>query len=103
MNAYRMTTRFDLDNEAERQAVTFLKGLKRGTINRFVVDAVIAHMGRSEEVPLLHDIRQIFREEMKTLPLQEVTENTFQGPDADEAQRVENDRSVLDDLENLFG
>ena len=103
MNVYRMTTRFDLDNEEERQAVTFLKGLKHGTINRFVVDAVIAHMERTEESPLLHDIRQIFREEMKTFPLQGVPENRPQEPDTDEAQREENDRSVLDDLENLFG
>ena len=40
---------------------------------------------------------------MKSLPLQEVPQNTLQGPDTDEAQREENDRSVLDDLENLFG
>lgn len=103
MNVYRMTTRFDLDNEEERRAVEYLKGLKRGTANRFVVEAVLSHIEQDRDNQLLHIIRQIFREEMTSATSCIASANSVQESDMNEAAQAENDLSVLDDLDTLFG
>ena len=100
MSVYRMTLRFNLEDAQERGAAEYLHGLKHGDCNRFVVSAVLARIraqSANEADPiLLSSIRQIFREEMRALPLTQ--ENTVPALPAEEQQ----DQSVLDDLE-LFG
>lgn len=100
MSVYRMTLRFNLEDAKERGAAEYLQGLKHGDCNRFVVSAVLARIraqSANEADPiLLSSIRQIFREEMRALPLTQ--ENTVPALPAEEQQ----DQSVLDDLE-LFG
>lgn len=90
---YRITTRFDLSSAAERRAVEYLKGLKHGEGNRFVIDAVLARIDGSADEKLLAQIRQMFREEVKTIP-------AAIKPVAPVAQAAEPqaDMSVLDDL-----
>ena len=100
MSVYRMTLRFNLEDAQERGAAEYLQGLKHGDCNRFVVSAVLARIraqSANEADPiLLNSIRQIFREEMRALPLTQ--ENTVPALPAEEQE----DQSVLDDLE-LFG
>ena len=100
MSVYRMTLRFNLEDAQERGAAEYLQGLKRGDCNRFVVSAVLtrirAQSANEADPTLLNSIRQIFREEMRALPLTQ--ENTVPALPAEEQE----DQSVLDDLE-LFG
>ncbi len=100
MSVYRITIRFNLEDDEERSGAEYLQGLKHGDCNRFVVNAVLARIraqSANEADPiLLNSIRQIFREEMRALPLTQ--ENTVPALPAEEQQ----DQSVLDDLE-LFG
>ena len=58
MGVYRITTRFDLNSEAEKRAADYLKGLKHGEGNRFVADAVLARIDRSADHALLEQIRR---------------------------------------------
>lgn len=44
MGDYRFNVRFDGRSEVERRAATFLQGMKRGSRNRFVIDAIIERM-----------------------------------------------------------
>lgn len=100
MSVYRMTLRFNLEDAQERGAAEYLQGLKHGDCNRFVVTAVLARIraqsANEADPTLLNSIRQIFREEMRTLPLTQ--ESIIPALPAEEQE----DRSVLDDLE-LFG
>ena len=100
MSVYRMTLRFNLEDAQERGAAEYLRGLKHGDCNRFVVSAVLARIRaqNADEVDptLLVSIRQIFREEMRMLPpTQEITVPALPAEEPE-------DQSVLDDLE-LFG
>ena len=100
MSVYRMTLRFNLEDAQERGAAEYLQGLKHGDCNRFVVGAVLARIQAENDDPvdfiLLNSIRQIFREEMQTLPpTQEITVPALPAEEQE-------DQSVLDDLE-LFG
>ena len=100
MSVYRMTVRFNLEDDEERGAAEYLQSLKHGDCNRYVVNAVLTRV-RAENTnavdpTLLDSIRQIFREEMQSLPpAQEITV-----PDLPAEEQE--DESVLDDLE-LFG
>ena len=100
MSVYRITVRFNLDDAEERGAAEYMQSLKHGDCNRFVVSAVLAriraHDAKGVDPTLLNSIRQIFREEMRALPLTQ--ENTVPALPAEEQE----DQSVLDDLE-LFG
>ena len=100
MSVYRMILRFNLEDAQERGAAEYLRGLKHGDCNRFVVSAVLARIraqsAKEADPILLSSIRQIFREEMRALPLTQ--ENTVPALPAEEQE----DQSVLDDLE-LFG
>ena len=93
MSTYRVTTRFDLNDAEERRAAEYLKGLKHGELNRFMINAVLAWIDEGGDKWLLEQIRRLFREEVKTSPASIV---------AEEAPEQREDMSVLDDLE-LFG
>ena len=104
MDDYRINTRFNLKDEAERSAADYLKSLGRKR-NQFIVQAVIAKIEENNSKDsLLESIRQIFREEVQTVPgvssqpvpsVALVTELT-------EEQKEKNAKNVLADLE-LFG
>ena len=100
MSVYRMTVRFNLEDAEDRSAAEYLRGLKHGDCNRFVVNAVLtrvrAENANAVDPTLLDSIRQIFREEMRMLP--PTQESTVPALPAEEQE----DQSVLDDLE-LFG
>ena len=100
MSVYRITVRFNLEDDEERGAAEYLQSLKHGDCNRFVVTAVLAHIrnenANAVDPTLLDSIRRIFREEMRTLP--PTKESTVPALPAEEPD----DQSVLDDLE-LFG
>ena len=93
MGVYRTSVRFDLRSEREKRAADYLKSLKRGEGNRFIVDAVLARIDGSANERLLAQIRQMFREEVKTIP-------AAVKPAAPVEQNAEPqaDMSVLDDL-----
>ncbi len=100
MSVYRITVRFNLEDDEERGAAGYLQSLKHGDCNRFVVNAVLAWIKEEStgmvDPTLLDSIRRIFREEMRTLP--PTKESTVPALPAEEPD----DQSVLDDLE-LFG
>ncbi len=66
MGDYRFNVRFDTGDEAERQAAAFLQNMKRGSRNRFVIDAIIERMNDSSQAEVL---RQIIREELSHVAL----------------------------------
>ena len=100
MSVYRITVRFKLEDPEERSAAEYLQSLRHGDCNRFVVNAVLARIKEESagkvDPTLLDSIRQIFREEMRTLP--PTQESIVPALPAEEQE----DQSVLDDLE-LFG
>ncbi len=99
MSDYRINVRFHEDVPAEQAAVEFLKSLK-GSRNRFVVEAVIAHM---EKDTLLENIRQMFREELSGSTVHVSVPSAGESPmELTEAQEAENRKNVLADLD-LFG
>lgn len=96
MGVYRTSVRFDLRNEREKRAADYLKSLKHGEGNRFIVDAVLARIDSSDDTGLLAQIRQMLREEVKLVPAAAPTAN-------DEHTNEQSlDVSVLDDLK-MFG
>ena len=92
MGVYRTSVRFDLRNEREKRAADYLKRLKHGEGNRFIVDAVLARIDADNDTGLLAQIRQMFREEFKAIPAA--------APSAplERADEQSLDMSVLDDL-----
>jgi len=94
MSVYRITTRFDLEDERQRRAAEHLKGLKRGDGNRFVVEAVLASIEADRDKAILESIRRIIREERIGFPMSP--------PEPVPEAKEEDDLSILDDLE-LFG
>ena len=68
MGVYRTSVRFDLRNEREKRAADYLKSLKHGEGNRFIVDAVLARIDSSDDTGLVAQIRQMLREEVKLVP-----------------------------------
>lgn len=69
MADYRFNVRFDMWNEAERQAAEFLQGMKRGSRNRFVIEAIAARMnGGLDKDALADTLRQVIRDELQSLP-----------------------------------
>ena len=105
---YRLNIRFDLADERQREIATRLQSLDReeyGSINKFVIAAVGKALNGTNAAELTADeIRSIIREE-----LQEVTFVSAQPDQTKEAtpmlteeEQVQNELSVLDDLE-MFG
>ena len=99
MSDYRINVRFHEDNEQEKQAAEFLKTLRKSR-NQFIVDAVIAYM---DSTSLLDNIRQIFREEVQSLPISSVqpVHQTVSFALTEE-EKKENMKNVLADLD-MFG
>lgn len=99
MSDYRINVRFHEDNEQEKQAAEFLKTLRKSR-NQFIVDAVIAYM---DSTSLLDNIRQIFREEVQSLPISSVqpVQQTVSFALTEE-EKKENMKNVLADLD-MFG
>ena len=101
MTGFRFTLRFRADNEAERRAAEHLKSLKHGEQNRFLVGAVLSALGENPAASP-ESIRQIIREELAAaLSGVEFTTPTQKKPAAADTQ-VQDDLSILKDLE-LFG
>ncbi len=104
MNGLRFTVRFRADLEEECQAAEYLKSLKHGDQNRFLVEAVLSAIkGGTATSP--DGIRQIIREELAAaLSAMAIAmpANAGQGANASTDEQMQDDQSILDDLE-LFG
>ncbi len=101
MNGFRFTLRFRADNEAECRAAEYLKLLKHGEQNRFLVGAVLSALGENA-VASPECVLQIIREERAAaLSGTEFTAPMQKNPAAADTQTLD-DLSILDDLE-LFG
>ena len=101
MNSFRFTLRFRADNEAECCAAEYLKSLKHGEQNRFLVGAVLSALGENSSASP-ECIRQIIREELAAaLSGMEFTTPPQKNPVAIDVQ-IQDDLSILEDLE-LFG
>jgi hypothetical protein len=105
-NLYRVTVRFNLDNEDERRIADYLRNLKKsenGSLNKFMVKAVESYIHSLENLGgnnfTLEDIRRIFREETQIMGVAVKTPVTYENS-ADE--QADNDASVLAALE-MFG
>ena len=109
MSVYRINLRFDLNDERERLAADYLQRFpQKGkmTRNRFAVDALCSYISRVEQddKPLLESIRQLLREEFSSVNVTPAVP-AFQTAETQmtEAQKEENRKNVLQDLDNLFG
>ena len=101
MNGFRFTLRFRADNEAERHAAEYLKSLKHGEQNRYLVGAVLSAL-RENTAASPECVRQIIREELAAaLSGTEFTAPMQKNPVAADTQ-MQDDLSILEDLE-LFG
>jgi membrane-bound lytic murein transglycosylase B len=103
MDDYRINTRFNLKDEAERSAADYLKSLGRKR-NQFIVQAVIAKIEENNSKDsLLESIRQIFREEVQTVSVvSQPVPSVALVTELTEEQKEKNAKNVLADLE-LFG
>ena len=103
MKEYRFNIRFDLDDERDRRAAECLSALKRGSRNRFIIDAILAQTENGADVATLDGIRRIIRDEFQRMSL--VASPSLETGQAliTEEEQAENDRSVLSDLEDFFG
>ena len=104
MSKYRINVRFDLDKPMEAKAAQYLQSLDKSR-NAFMVTAVLNEMQRQSTASsfLLEDIRRVIREELQEVSFAAafpVFEQVQQ--EMTEEQQVENEKSVLDDLE-MFG
>ena len=109
MSVYRINLRFDLNDERERLAAEYLQRLPQkvnSTRNRFAVDALCGYISRVEQddKPLLESIRQLLREEFSSVNVTPAVP-AFQTAETQmtEAQKEENRKNVLQDLDDLFG
>ena len=104
MSKYRINVRFDLDKPKEAKAAQYLQSLDKSR-NAFMVTAILNEMQRQTSVNgfLLDDIRQVIREELQEVSFV-AAPSVFQPVKAEltEEEQVENEKSVLDDLE-MFG
>ena len=104
MSKYRINVRFDLDKPKEANAAQYLQALNKSR-NAFIVTAVLNEMQRQTSASsfLLEDIRQVIREELQEVSFVAAPPAFEQAqPELTEEQQVENEKSVLDDLE-MFG
>lgn len=104
MSKYRINVRFDTDDPKQAEAVKFLQSLEHSR-NAYIVSAVLdAISGKSATNNIsLGDIRKIIREELQEVSLV-AAPSVFQPVKSEltEEEQVENEKSVLDDLE-MFG
>ena len=71
---YRVTVRFDLDDEEERSTADYLRSLNTdrfGSLNKFMISAAESYIRGIENIGgnnfTLDDIRQVFREETRNI------------------------------------
>ena len=102
-NLYRVTVRFNLDNEDERRIADYLRSLKKsesGSLNGFMVKAVESYIRSLENLGgnnfTLEDIRRIFREETQNMGVAVKMPVTHENSANEQA---DNDASVLEALE----
>ena len=104
MNSLRFTVRFRADLEEECRAAEYLKSLKHGDQNRFLVEAVLSALGDNPSVSP-ECVRQIIREELAAV-LSGMVISTTTAPEQQNLTapdvRKQDDLSILEDLE-LFG
>lgn len=93
MGVYRTSVRFNLRNEREKRAADYLRSLKHGGGNRFIVDAVLAQIEGNADTRLVEQIRRMFREEISTVSITAVPTVPVEQEPVPQA-----DASVLDDL-----
>ena len=101
MSKYRINVRFDLDKPTEAKAAQYLQSLDKSR-NAFMVTAVLNEMQRQSSASsfLLEDIRRVIREELQEVSFAAASPVFEQvQPELTEDQQVENEKSVLDDLE----
>lgn len=107
MSIYRMTLRFNLEDETERKAAEFLKQLDRRehkSKNHFVIDLITAYIDslnkEQQDNDLIEKIRLAFREEIADISIAAPTKkepivmDTF----LTEEEKEENAVSVLEAL-----
>lgn len=104
MSKYRINVRFDTDDPKQAEAVKFLQTLEHSR-NAYIVSAVLDAIS-SHTAPnsiTLEDVRKIIREELQEVSFVAVP-TVFQTVKTEltEEEQVENEKSVLDDLE-MFG
>ena len=92
MGVYRTSVRFNLRNEREKRAADYLRSLKHGSGNRFIVDAVLARIEGNADTRLMKQPRRMLREEIKAIS---IAASTAQ---AEQTAEPKADTSVLDDL-----
>ena len=104
MNSLRFTVRFRADLEEECRAAEFLKSLKHGDQNRFLVGAVLSALGGNTAASPAC-VRQIVREELSAA----LSGAAISSLAVSEQQNLipsdvstQDDLSILEDLE-LFG
>lgn len=104
MSKYRINVRFETDDPKQAEAVKFLQSLEH-TRNAFIVSAVLDAISEKSAANSisLKAIRKIIREELQELSLV-AAPSVFQPVKSEltEEEQVENEKSVLDDLE-MFG
>ena len=104
MSKYRINVRFDTDVPKQAETVKFLQSLEHSR-NAFIVSAVLeAISGKSAANNVsLEEIRRIIWEELQEVSLV-AAPPVFQPVKSEltEEEQVENEKSVLDDLE-MFG
>ena len=111
MSIYRMTLRFNLEDETERKAAEFLKQLdckEHKSKNHFVIDLITAYIDslnkEQQDNDLIEKIRLMFREEIADISIAAPTKkepivmDTF----LTEEEKEENAVSVLEALK-MFG
>ena len=101
MSKYRINVRFDIDDPKQAEAVKFLQSLEHSR-NAFIVSAVLDAISVKSATNnvLLEEIRRIIREELQEVSLVAMP-SVFQSSKTEltEEEQVENEKSVLDDLE----
>ena len=104
MSKYRINVRFDTDDPKQAEAVKFLQSLEHSR-NAFIVSVVLdAVSGKSTANNVsLEEIRRIIREELQEVSFV-AAPSAFQPVKTEltEVEQVQNEKSVLDDLE-MFG
>ena len=104
MSKYRINVRFETDDPKQAEAVKFLQSLEHSR-NAFIVSAVLdAVSGKSAVNNIsLENIRKVIQEELQEVSFV-AAPSVFQSAKTEltEEEQVENEKSVLDDLE-MFG
>ncbi len=104
MNGLRFTVRFRADLDDECRAAEYLKSLKHGDQNRFLVEAVLSVL-KSGTAASPDCLRQIIREELAaalSTAVIAMPAAVEQGANISAAEQMQDDQAILDDLE-LFG